>query len=294
MSENNLQQKTKHVKKQNLKSIKKLPAHKEAVDNLLEMAINKDLDIQKLEKLIELKTKEEDRFCKREFDFHFAEMQKDFIPVQKNREVKRENGEILYEYNSLNNLLKVYRPIINNHGFSYRWDEETINEGKEKRIWCIVSGYGHEIRTPVDVPILPSTRFTNSTQQRGSSTTYGKRYSFRNAFGIVEDDAEDGDAQSCVDTKVETKNTNIELVEEVSGKISPELCVKLINNLNNPILKIGFAKRLNLIRDKANSDPAKIDILVKNIKDIKRHNSASFLNELDKELWKTQKQGELL
>ena len=45
----------------------------------------------------------------------------------------------------------------------------------------------------MDIPIQDGTSFTNAIQQRGVSTTYGKRYSFINSLGvIIEDEDTDG------------------------------------------------------------------------------------------------------
>jgi hypothetical protein len=160
---------------------------------LLEKA--NDLPIEKLERFIQLKNAEEDRRRKDDFDLNFAAMQKDYIPAQRDKMVMDKEGiKVLYKFCPLENILRVYQPIISAHGFSFRWEEEGVKDG-EKRVWCIVSGYGHSERTYVDIPIGASTSFTNAAQQRGVSTSYGKRYSLINAFGIIIED-EDTDAKA--------------------------------------------------------------------------------------------------
>lgn len=163
---------------------------------LLRLAIDKNLDVDKLSQLIDLRVAEDQRRAKQEFDEHFAAMQAEYVPAEKTKSVMNRAGtQKLYAYAPLESILKVYQPIINRNGFSYRWSEETISDGKEKRVWCIVSGWGHEVRNYVDIPIMPGSDFTNSVQQRGVSATYGKRYSFCDAFGIILA-GEDDDARS--------------------------------------------------------------------------------------------------
>lgn len=170
-------------------------------ESLLQLAISKDIDLNKLEKLIEMKNREEERACKKDFDFHFSEMQKDYTPATKTGEVlNKEGSKILYKFCSLEDILKVYSPVIAKHGFSFRW-KETMKDDKTKVVSCIVSGYGHEESTPVEIPIEPGNSFTNSIQQRGVSTSYGKRYSFINAFGVIIED-EDNDANFSFDDGV--------------------------------------------------------------------------------------------
>jgi hypothetical protein len=164
-------------------------------DALLSQAIEKGLSTETLEKLIALRNAEIARQAQAEFAQHFAEMQANFIPVGKSNQANDANGKKLYSYCPLENILAMAAPIMARHGFAYRWTEEAL-ANKEKRINCIVSGWGHQETSFVDIPYMePTTRATNIVQMRGSATTYGKRYSFLNATGIIVG-GEDNDALS--------------------------------------------------------------------------------------------------
>ncbi|MFA5130468.1 MAG: ERF family protein [Patescibacteria group bacterium] len=155
------------------------------VDTLIASAVEKNIDVEKLERLIDMRNKELARQAKLDYDEHFARMQLEYVPVGKGKSAMDRDGKnTLYKYCPLEDILAVYQPIISRHGFSYRWSEETISP-TEKRMWCIVAGYGHEERSYVDIPIQPPQGYTNVVQQRGSATTYGKRYSFIDAFGVI-------------------------------------------------------------------------------------------------------------
>lgn len=162
-------------------------------DALLSQAIDKGLDPATLGKLMDLRDRDAAFRAKAEYDLHFSAMQKEFIPVARSKQANDFNGRRLYAYCPLEDILMANAPIIAEHGFSYRWSEETL-PNREKRIWCIVAGYGHEEKSYVDIPIIEGSKATNAIQQRGSATSYGKRYSFLNAFGIVIA-GEDNDAQ---------------------------------------------------------------------------------------------------
>ncbi len=164
-------------------------------DALLSLAIEKGMDTATLEKLIELRNAEIARQAKTEFDQKFALMQAEFIPVGKTNRASDRDGNKLYSYCPIEVILMMAAPILAKHGFAYNWEEEAL-PSKEKRIWCIISGYGHERRGFVDIPYMdPVTKATNVVQMRGSATTYGKRYSFLNATGIIVS-GEDNDALS--------------------------------------------------------------------------------------------------
>ena len=151
---------------------------------LLAMAIQKGLDTETLSKLIALRNEENARQAKAEFATRFARMQAEFAPVVRSKEAIDQSGRRLYAFCPLEDILQMAAPILAKHGFSYRWSEEEL-PNREKRIWCIISGHGHEERGYVDIPFIEPNRATNASQQRGVATTYGKRYSFLNATGII-------------------------------------------------------------------------------------------------------------
>ena len=164
-------------------------------DGLLAMAIEKGMDTETLKDLIALRNAEIARQAKTEFDIHFAEMQAEFRPVGKTNQASDRDGNKLYSYCPIEVILAMAAPIIAKHGFSYHWTEEAL-PNKEKRINCIISGFGHERVGFVDIPFMdPVSKATNIVQMRGSATTYGKRYSFLNATGIIVG-GEDNDALS--------------------------------------------------------------------------------------------------
>lgn len=170
-----------------------VPAESTA-DAIVRMAVEQNLDLDKLERLIEMRNREEERVSRMEFTAHFTAMQGEFPMISKNKKVYSKDGKkVLYRYAPLEDILAEYAPILARHGFSYRWEEEAVGE-KIKRVWCIITGYGHEERSYVDIPIEAGNSFTNNIQQRGVSTTYGKRYSFINATGVIlagEDDEQE-------------------------------------------------------------------------------------------------------
>jgi len=182
-----------------LKQVQQMPAQPMSPmssQDMIAYALQKNM-VDALDRLVAMKNAEEDRANAKEFSRHFSEMQRDFPPVFRDGTAK-DGAKFLYSYITLDAILKVYAPIIAKHGFAFRWSEEEIKEGKEKRVWCLVSGYGHEEKTYVDLPVLAATSFSNPVQQRGSTTSYGKRYSFMNLFGVIVAD-EDDDAGSFED-----------------------------------------------------------------------------------------------
>lgn len=161
-------------------------------DRLIMLAIQGDLDVTKLEQLIALKNREEERKAKREFDLHFAEMQQEFEPVGRTKNVDNK-----YKYAPVEALQKQYGPVISKHGFSYRWSEESVDD--KLRVWLHISGYGHTESNYKDLPhyepdqTSAGKRIMNPLQAEGTRSTYGRRYTFIAGFGlIIEDEDTDG------------------------------------------------------------------------------------------------------
>ena len=184
-------------------------------ERLLTAAVDKGLQLEALEKLIELKNKEEARQAKAEFARHFAIMQGELKPVKKTHEAKKD-GRTMYTYATIEDILRENGPIIASHGFSYKWREEESEAGR--RFICVVSGYGHTEETSFDTPKISGTSMMNPIQVMASMSTYGRRYSLLLAFGILVED-EDDDGQSLNGAKEEAKPAPKEQPKKAEAKI---------------------------------------------------------------------------
>lgn len=158
---------------------------------LLRMAIEKDLDVEKLKALMDLRDREDRRKAERDFENHFAEMQRDYIPAFKSKSVETNNGKVAYSYCPLPKILAVYAPILARHGFSYRWEEGELDGKLEKKTTCFLSGYGFSRQASITLPYGATNQLINPIQARGATSEYGRRYTFMNVTGcIVADDTD--------------------------------------------------------------------------------------------------------
>jgi hypothetical protein len=158
---------------------------------LLQMAIEKDLDVDKLKALMDLRDREDRRKAEREFEDCFAAMQRDYIPAYKSKDVSTGTGKIAYSYCPLPKILAVYAPILAKHGFSYRWEESEIEGKLEKKTTCFLSGHGFTRQASISLPYGATNNLINPIQARGATSEYGRRYTFMNVTGcIVADDTD--------------------------------------------------------------------------------------------------------
>lgn len=195
------------------------PAQSE-VGALLRLAIDKDLDTEKLKALMDLRDRDEQRKYEKEFNYHFAEMQKEYTPVIKNKAV---DGK--YKYCPLPEILAVYAPILSRHGFSYYFEESEIAEVKEKVITCVLAGYGHQRDAKVSLPHMGQITsragnvVTNEIQARGATSEYGRRYAFMNVTGCIVKDASDTDGVIPEDNTAKVKNAINQILPLIPEKI---------------------------------------------------------------------------
>lgn len=224
-------------------------------DRLVAMAIESGADIDKLERLIELRNAEEAREARLAFDTHFGEMQAEFTAVGKNKDALDYNGEVMYAYAPLETLQLHYNPIIFKHGFSYRWREDAIETGK-RCVLCI-SGHGHITETSFDIPKIPSNKRMNDVQAAGSMSSYGRRYTFIAGFGVIIADEDDDAAsvpnnngQTVAEVQTQRKLPNMDKaraeIYKLIERYEPLVAREIIDNAK---LDMEAAKSINDMRD---------------------------------------------
>lgn len=151
-----------------------------------DMATRPDVDPERIKMLIDLKNAEEDRACKKEFDFHFAEMQKDFKLIPKDKDGSKTNaGVIAFKYAPIENYQSINGWAISEHKFSYSWTEQPLENGV-LRVRIHISGYGYtKSDTYTDVPVIATNSLTTESQARNAQKGVGKRITYADGFGMI-------------------------------------------------------------------------------------------------------------
>jgi len=178
---------------------------------LIELAVSKSFDVERLEKLIDLQERQEKKEAKRLFSEKFAAMQSRLQPIMRNKTAMK-GGEKMYGYASIGQIQKAVQKIVTEYGFSYYWERPAINhERKWVTVTFVLAGWGHEKKTEAEGPIMEPTQRQNALQALQGSITYLRRYSMKDGLGIVDDDddrdAAGGDVR-IVDAEVVTPKAN--------------------------------------------------------------------------------------
>ncbi len=162
---------------------------------LLQLAVQQNLDIEKLEKLMQLQERWQAGIYRKDFLNAISTFQFQCPPLEKSKKVAF--GTTKYSYTPLGEIAATIKKPMSDNGLSHRWE---IDEQADKIICtCIISHInGHSEKTAMSA-LKDSSGGKNEIQQRGSSITYLQRYTLIAALGISTAD-EDIDGQ-----KEETK-----------------------------------------------------------------------------------------
>lgn len=135
-------------------------------------------DTDKLDALAGIYERMEKGRAKQAFARAMAEMQPKLPAVGKGGQNKHLNSN----YARLEDIQAAVRPLLSEHGFSYRWICETGEH--EINVTCIVTHReGHSESDSLPLPVIDQ-KGTNRLQQHGVTVSYGKRYTLCNVLGV--------------------------------------------------------------------------------------------------------------
>lgn len=156
--------------------------------SLIELAIQKDADIEKLSKLMDLQERWETRQSAKAFKIAMSSFTSNKPELKKNKQVSFNSTN--YKYLPLGQIQKAIDPVLGGFGLSYRWEQST--ENNLITITCIVSHVdGHTENTFMSAPADDSGK-KNKIQSIGSAVSYLKRYTLEGALGLSSDYDDDG------------------------------------------------------------------------------------------------------
>jgi hypothetical protein len=131
-------------------------------------AMNPNVDIDKMERLLQMQERIMARDAKAAYSAAFAEMQPELPEIP---EHGKGHGSTYALWEDINDLIK---PVISKHGFGISF--RTGRDGPMVTVTAVLTHRdGHSEETMMALPI-DSSGSKNAVQAVGSSTSYGKRY----------------------------------------------------------------------------------------------------------------------
>lgn len=148
------------------------------------LATNRDVDVDKLAKILDLQERILDRNAEAAFNAAFAQMQPEVPCVIE--KAKTDKGT----YAPLEDINSVVLPVINKHGFSLSFRTEWPDKGTVKVVGVLTHREGHS-RESEFMSAADGSGSKNAIQGLGSAVTYGRRYVTKDLLNITTREQDD-------------------------------------------------------------------------------------------------------
>lgn len=161
------------------------------IQALISQALVQKTPVETLERLLAMRDKLKAEWAKEQFDLAMAKFQSQIGTIEKRKKVSFNTTN--YSYAPLEDIVEQVKVPLSQNGFSYTFN--TVEAEKGIKVICYAKHIaGHTEPSSLTIEIDQASKM-NKTQQYGSANSYGKRYAFCNAFGILTGD-EDNDGQT--------------------------------------------------------------------------------------------------
>ena len=146
---------------------------------LLELAVSKNADLDKLEKLMDLQERWDAQQAKKAYYLSLSKFQKNCPPILKTKA----GYDKRYYYAPLDQIISVIKSSLFKSQLTYRWEQD--EKDNKIMVTCIITHVdGHSEKTTLQSD--PDTSGSKNTiQAKGSTVQYLRRYTLESALGIA-------------------------------------------------------------------------------------------------------------
>lgn len=160
-------------------------------------AMNPDVDIDKMERLLQMQERVMERQASMDFNAAMAAMQTEMPSITERGKIEVK-GVVRSHYATLEDIVDEVRPIMQKHGFAVSFRVRTGDTAIEVT-GVLMHKSGHREETSMRLPFDQSGS-KNNVQSYGSSVSYGKRYVMSALLNITTR-GEDDDGNSSAPVK---------------------------------------------------------------------------------------------
>lgn len=166
------------------------PRTSEAVSMFERLATDPSVDVDKLQKLIEMNERLMANQARAEFYAAFAAMQGEIPEITEKGEIRVE-GALRSKFARNEDIQKIVKPILQRHGFALSFRNEWTDGKYLKVIGILSHRSGHSERDEF-VALADTTGSKNAIQALGSTRSYGQRYTTIALLNIATREDDDG------------------------------------------------------------------------------------------------------
>lgn len=162
-----------------------LPSLSDVTMQLIEKATTAGAAVEVIKELRAMRAEDLAIEARRAFDFAFAAFQAECPVITKAKDVVVD-GKRAYSYSPLEDIIAQVQPLLDRHGFNFKFDTDVESKDGWVIAKCIVTHRMGETRvSTAKFPLGGGTRLMSTTQIFSSALTFANRRVFCNAFGIV-------------------------------------------------------------------------------------------------------------
>ena len=223
-----------------------IPAETSILSVIERAATNPEVDIEKMERLLQMHERILNRDAEVAFSADFAQMQAELPMITENGQIKDSQGNVRNHYALFEDINEAVRPILKAHGFGMTF-RSNIGEGGVSVTGILMHRQGHREETTIKLPVDTSGS-KNAVQAIGSSVSYGKRYTMLALLNITtggEDD--DGEASGPRPMKIDDRPDT----RHVDTKTANAYAKRIIDAINSDNARTAADLKAELSQDDA-------------------------------------------
>lgn len=217
------------IKKDSLpvEQVEALPvvSQENAVLNMLNTAIEKGIDADSLEKVLNMQERILDRQAEQAYTAAMVDLQTKIRTIGKNKI----NTQTSSKYADLGEILKAVKPLYTEAGFVMSFGEDESPKPDHVRVTCdVMHRQGHREPFYLDIPLddkgIKGSVNKTKVHATGSAVSYGRRYLMAMILNLNTGDDDDGNkaGEPPLDTISEHQVANLDALIQEVGADKPE------------------------------------------------------------------------
>jgi hypothetical protein len=219
------------------------------------MEKSKDIDLEKIEKFLDIQKKWEENNARKAYHLAMSEFKANPPDIEKDKKVKYKTnaGETAYNHASLGNVTEKINSALSKYELSAGW--VTKQDGQNITVTCRIShSLGHSEETSLTAA-PDASGGKNTIQALGSTISYLQRYTLLALTGLathdMDDDGKTSEPVSFISDK--QKSTIVDMIQATETKEAQFLKYMNAESLDK-ILESDFNKAMTALRSKMKGD----------------------------------------
>lgn len=184
-------------------------AQSPSIAQILMRAVEQNLSVESLERLVALHERMEDRAAAQEFADSLAKFQATVPMIRKTSTAKilpkAGGAPVVYNYAELDEIVGVVRPRLHALGFSYQWDNEIT--GSMLTCTCTLRHVnGHAVTAKFSCPTTSGSPLMSEPQKVASALQFARRMALVQVLGLTMTEPDTDGADPTTITEIQAQD----------------------------------------------------------------------------------------